>query len=266
MPAAGRPAGLRLAPAVVVMSTFLVFLVIPSGPTWSTRASTSRVLRARGLQPVGDRHSHGGLGQREQVRAARRAAGCRPALSPTSCPLLLAVVGVVIQASTLSLQGIVPRPAARLDLRVQRTWPAVPSSPSSWAWASSWSPPKPSSPRPPSTCRSPRASSCRVTRSSTPAFGSFLLHRRVRHHVSGSRRSPPPVPRRLGATRRPRHLGRHPRPAVLFIKLMAVAFLMFWVRSRIPACAKTNSSPGVEVPHPDRAGQHPPNRRLQVAF
>ncbi len=66
-----------------------------------------RVLRARRVEPLGRRGADGRLGERQQVRAARRAPRRRRSSSPTSCPLVLAVVGVVIQAQTMSLQGIV---------------------------------------------------------------------------------------------------------------------------------------------------------------
>ena len=53
-------------------------------------------------------------------------------------PMVLAVVGVVIQAGTLNMQGIVDRPGRRRDLRVRAASATRTSSPSSSASSSSW--------------------------------------------------------------------------------------------------------------------------------
>ena len=80
MPAEADRRVFALAPAVVVLSTFLVFVVIPAGPAARRGAARRRrVLHARGVEPVGDRRVDGGLGERQQVRVDRRAARRRPA-------------------------------------------------------------------------------------------------------------------------------------------------------------------------------------------
>ena len=80
-PARGRPARLRAArPPSSSISTFLVFVVIPAGPDLVVaEPRRRRVLRAGGVEPLGHRRAHGRLGERQQVRAARRAARRRPA-------------------------------------------------------------------------------------------------------------------------------------------------------------------------------------------
>ena len=75
-----------LAPVVVVMSTFLIFVVIPAGSERQGRRSERRcVLRARGVEPLGDRRAHGRLGERQQVRAASARSARPRSSSPTSC-------------------------------------------------------------------------------------------------------------------------------------------------------------------------------------
>ena len=64
MPADADRRVFALAPAVVVLSTFLVFVVIPAGPRLVVAAARRRrVLRAGGVAPVGDRRVDGGLGE-----------------------------------------------------------------------------------------------------------------------------------------------------------------------------------------------------------
>ena len=61
-----------LAPAVVMGSTFLMFVVIPAGPERRHRRPADRhLLRAGDVVDLGDRHPDGGLGLGEQVRPAR---------------------------------------------------------------------------------------------------------------------------------------------------------------------------------------------------
>ena len=53
-------------------------------------------------------------------------------------------------------------------------------------------------------------------------------------------------------------------PLVLFAKIMAVAFLMFWVRFTYPTSPRRPAAGDrVEVPHPHRPCEHPPDRHLQ---
>ena len=80
MPAEADRRVFALAPAVVVMSTFLVFVVIPAGPRLVVAPLDVGVFYALAVSSlVGHRRVDGGLGEREQVRAARRAARRRAA-------------------------------------------------------------------------------------------------------------------------------------------------------------------------------------------
>ena len=74
------------APFVVLMSTFLLVLVLPAGPdAWFVNLETGVffALAVSSVSVIGI--LDGGLGVREQVLPARRAAGRGPAPSPTSC-------------------------------------------------------------------------------------------------------------------------------------------------------------------------------------
>ncbi len=69
-----------LAPAVVLTSTFLIFVVIPAGPNAVIAdLGTGHLLRAGRVLALGDRHPDGRLGVGQQVRAHRWPAGGRPA-------------------------------------------------------------------------------------------------------------------------------------------------------------------------------------------
>ena len=86
MPAEADRRVFAFAPAVVVISTFLVFLVIPAGPDVIVKDLNVGVfytLAVSSLSVIGVLMA--GLGEREQVRAARRAARRRASSSPTSC-------------------------------------------------------------------------------------------------------------------------------------------------------------------------------------
>ena len=95
------------APAVVVMSTFLVFLVIPAGPDVIVKDLNVGVfyaLAVSSLSVVGVLMAGWASANKFSLLGALRAAA---QLIAYELPLLLAVVGVVIQAGTMSLQGIV---------------------------------------------------------------------------------------------------------------------------------------------------------------
>jgi NADH-quinone oxidoreductase subunit H len=95
------------APAVVVMSTFLVFLVIPAGPDVIVKDLNVGVfyaLAVSSLSVIGVLMAGWASANKFALLGALRAAA---QLIAYELPLLLAVVGVVVQAGTMSLQGIV---------------------------------------------------------------------------------------------------------------------------------------------------------------
>jgi NADH-quinone oxidoreductase subunit H len=96
-----------IAPAVVVISTFLVFLVIPTGPDLIVSDLDTGVfyaLAVSSLSVVGVLMAGWASANKFALLGALRAAA---QLIAYELPLLLAVVGVVVQAGTMSLQGIV---------------------------------------------------------------------------------------------------------------------------------------------------------------
>jgi NADH-quinone oxidoreductase subunit H len=107
MPARADKRVFALAPAVVVMSTFLVFLVIPAGPDLIVRnldVGVFYALAVSSLSVVGVLMAGWASANKFALLGALRAAA---QLIAYELPLLLAVVGVVVQADTMSLQGIV---------------------------------------------------------------------------------------------------------------------------------------------------------------
>jgi NADH-quinone oxidoreductase subunit H len=96
-----------LAPAIVVMSTFLVFLVIPTGPDLIVKdldVGVFYALAVSSLSVIGVLMAGWASANKFALLGALRAAA---QLIAYELPLLLAVVGVVVQAQTMSLQGIV---------------------------------------------------------------------------------------------------------------------------------------------------------------
>jgi NADH-quinone oxidoreductase subunit H len=107
MPAQSDKRVFAVAPAVVVMSTFLVFLVIPMGPDLVVKdldVGVFYALAVSSLSVVGVLMAGWASANKYALLGALRAAA---QLIAYELPLLLAVVGVVIQAQTMSLQGIV---------------------------------------------------------------------------------------------------------------------------------------------------------------
>jgi NADH-quinone oxidoreductase subunit H len=95
------------APAVVVISTFLVFVVIPAGPDLVVKdldVGVFYALAVSSLSVVGVLMAGWASANKYALLGALRAAA---QLIAYELPLLLAVVGVVVQAGTMSLQGIV---------------------------------------------------------------------------------------------------------------------------------------------------------------
>jgi NADH-quinone oxidoreductase subunit H len=101
-----------LAPVVVFMSTFLLFVVIPAGPRLVAENLDTGVffaLAVSSLSVIGILMAGWASANKYSVTGGLRAAG---QLIAYELPMVLAVVGVVIQAGTMSLQGIV---AAQAD-------------------------------------------------------------------------------------------------------------------------------------------------------
>jgi NADH-quinone oxidoreductase subunit H len=96
-----------LAPAVVVLSTFLVFVVIPAGPRLVVAPLDVGIfyaLAVSSLSVIGVLMAGWASANKFALLGALRAAA---QLIAYELPLVLAVVGVVIQAGTMNLQGMV---------------------------------------------------------------------------------------------------------------------------------------------------------------
>ncbi|HZQ26493.1 MAG TPA: NADH-quinone oxidoreductase subunit NuoH [Acidimicrobiales bacterium] len=96
-----------LAPVVVLMSTFLLYLVIPAGPRLVVEDLDTGIffaLAVSSLSVLGILMAGWASANKYSLIGALRAAG---QLIAYELPLVLAVVGVVMQAGTMSLQGIV---------------------------------------------------------------------------------------------------------------------------------------------------------------
>lgn len=107
MPAEADRRVFALAPAVVVVSTFLVFVVIPAGPRLVVRdldVGVFYALAVSSLSVIGVLMAGWASSNKYALMGALRAAA---QLIAYELPLVLAVVGVVVQAGTMSLQGIV---------------------------------------------------------------------------------------------------------------------------------------------------------------
>jgi NADH-quinone oxidoreductase subunit H len=96
-----------MAPVVVLMSTFLLYLVIPAGPRLIVEDLDTGVIFAlavSSLSVIGVLMAGWASANKYALIGALRAAG---QLIAYELPLVLAVIGVAIQAGTFSLQGIV---------------------------------------------------------------------------------------------------------------------------------------------------------------
>ena len=106
-PANADPRLFRLAPYIVLASTFLLVVVVPFGPdAYFTNLDTG-IFLALGLSSVsviGVLIAGWASANKYSLIGGLRAAG---QLIAYELPMVLAVVGVVIQAGTLNLQGIV---------------------------------------------------------------------------------------------------------------------------------------------------------------
>jgi NADH-quinone oxidoreductase subunit H len=96
-----------IAPAVVVMSTFLMFVVVPTGPRLvvdNLDVGVFYALAVSSLSVVGILMAGWASANKFALLGALRAAA---QLIAYELPLLLAVIGVVLQAGSMSLQAIV---------------------------------------------------------------------------------------------------------------------------------------------------------------
>jgi NADH-quinone oxidoreductase subunit H len=96
-----------LAPFVVMMSTFMLFLVIPAGPRLIAEDLDTGVffaLAISSLSVIGILMAGWASANKYSITGGLRAAG---QLIAYELPMVLAVIGVVMQAGTMSLQGIV---------------------------------------------------------------------------------------------------------------------------------------------------------------
>lgn len=107
MPAKADRRVFALAPAIVIVSTFLIFVVVPAGPRLVVQPLDVGVfyaLAVSSLSVIGVLMAGWASANKYALLSALRAAA---QLIAYELPLVLAVVGVVIQAGTMSLQGIV---------------------------------------------------------------------------------------------------------------------------------------------------------------
>ncbi len=96
-----------LAPVVVLISTFLLYIVVPAGPDLIVQnldVGIFYALAVSSLGVIGVLMAGWASANKFSLLGSLRAAG---QLIAYELPLVLAVVGVVIQAGTMSLQGIV---------------------------------------------------------------------------------------------------------------------------------------------------------------
>jgi len=96
-----------IAPLVVLMSTFLLYVVIPAGPDLIVEDLDTGIFFAMAvssLSVLGILMAGWASANKYSLIGALRAAG---QLIAYELPLILAVVGVIVQAGTMSMQGIV---------------------------------------------------------------------------------------------------------------------------------------------------------------
>lgn len=107
MPANADRRVFKYAPFVVLVSTFLLYVVIPAGPDIIVEdlpAGIFFALAVSSLSVIGVLMAGWSSANKYSLMGGLRAAG---QLIAYELPMVLAVIGVVIQAGTLSMQGIV---------------------------------------------------------------------------------------------------------------------------------------------------------------
>jgi NADH-quinone oxidoreductase subunit H len=106
-PAAADRRVFRMAPVVVLASTFLLYVILPAGPDLVVESLDTGIFFAMAvssLSVLGVLMAGWSSANKYALLGGLRAAG---QLIAYELPLILAVMGVVIQAGTLNLQGIV---------------------------------------------------------------------------------------------------------------------------------------------------------------
>lgn len=107
MPARADKRVFALAPLVVLLSTFLLYVVIPAAPRLAVEDLDTGIffaLAVSSISVIGVLMAGWASANKYSLLGALRAAG---QLIAYELPLVLAVIGVVVQAGTMSLQGIV---------------------------------------------------------------------------------------------------------------------------------------------------------------
>ena len=196
-PGAGRPRVFVLAPVVVLISTFLLYVVIPVGPGAVGENLDTGIffaLAVSSLSVIGILMAGWASANKYSLIGGLRAAG---QLIAYELPLVLAVVGVVMMAGTLTLQGIVARPGPRSSSSASR--PRHPLRPPPVRRLRPLPDRRPGRADPDAVrhadrrVRAGRRLPDRVQRPALP----LLLHRRVRHRLRPGRHRRHAVPRWL---------------------------------------------------------------------
>ncbi len=105
----------KVAPMVVLISTFLLYVIIPAGPSVVVESLDTGVffaLAMSSISVIGILMAGWGSANKFALMSGIRAAG---QLIAYELPMVLAVVGVVIQAGTMNLNGII---AAQADFKL----------------------------------------------------------------------------------------------------------------------------------------------------
>jgi len=111
IPAGADKRVFKMAPAVVVLSTFLMFVVLPGGPDFvvaNLDVGVFYALAVSSLSVIGVLMAGWASSNKYALLGSLRAAA---QLIAYELPLVLAVIGVVIQAGTMNLHGIVMQQA-----------------------------------------------------------------------------------------------------------------------------------------------------------
>ena len=253
------------APAVVVISTFLVFVVIPMGPDLVVKdldVGVFYALAVSSLSVIGVLMAGWASANKFALLGALRAAA---QLIAYELPLLLAVVGVVMQAGTMNLAGHRARAAGRRDLRLRldrqpvhphavRRLRALPRRRAGRAH-----------PDPVRHARRRERARRRATWSSTPGFRFLFFF--IGEFGTAFAFAALAATLFLGGWSIPGVYGDWANilgPVVLFAKLMFVAFLMFWVRFTYPRLREDQlQALAWKLLIPIGLAQHPRHRRLQ---
>ena len=110
----------KMAPLIVLVSTFLLVAVVPFGPdAYFTNfdAGVFYMLAVSSISVLGILIAGWSSANKYSLLGGLRAAG---QLIAYELPMVLAVIGVVIQAGTMNMQGIVVAAERRRDLRLER--------------------------------------------------------------------------------------------------------------------------------------------------